>query len=91
MGGRIVFHAFIVDDDKYAAEATYKMFPWKELNVSRVVQIYTPTGLTERILTEKGAEKLSFTEISDIKEKIKVVFGGRNNEYKWSRFWYLFQ
>lgn len=53
MGGRIVFHAFIVDDDKYAAEATYKMFPWKELNVSHVVQIYTPTGLTERILTEK--------------------------------------
>lgn len=48
-----MFHAFIVDDDKYAVEATYRMFSWSELNVSSVTKIYTATGLVERILAEK--------------------------------------
>lgn len=48
-----MFRVFIVDDDKYSAEATYRMFPWEELNVSHVDKIYNPAGLAERILTEK--------------------------------------
>ncbi|MBR5156861.1 MAG: helix-turn-helix domain-containing protein [Clostridia bacterium] len=48
-----MFKAFIVDDDKYSAEATYRMFPWEELNITRVDKIYNPVGLTERILNEK--------------------------------------
>ncbi len=48
-----MFRAFIVDDDKYSAEATYRMFPWEELNINQVDKIYNPAGLTERILKEK--------------------------------------
>lgn len=48
-----MFRVFIVDDDKYSAEATYRMFPWEELNVSKVDRIYSPANLTERILNEK--------------------------------------
>ncbi len=45
--------AFIVDDDSYSVEATYMMIPWKELGISHIEKIYTPTGLTEQILTKK--------------------------------------
>ena len=47
-----MWHAFIVDDDSFAAEATYMMFPWKKIGITRVDKIYTTTGLVERILTE---------------------------------------
>jgi len=45
--------AFIIDDNKYAVEATYHAFCWEELGVSHIEKIYTPSGLAERILTEK--------------------------------------
>lgn len=48
-----MFKAFIVDDDKFVAEATYMMFPWDELNVDKIEKIYDPQGLTEKILLEK--------------------------------------
>ncbi len=47
-----MFLAFIVDDDKYAVEATYMMFNWEELNISKVEKIYSPNNLTEKILSE---------------------------------------
>ena len=48
-----MFRAFIADDDTFAVEATYKMFPWEELNVTAVEKIYSPIGLAEKIMTEK--------------------------------------
>lgn len=47
-----MFKAFIVDDDKYAADAIYLSFPWEELRISKLEKIYTPIGLVEKILTE---------------------------------------
>ena len=48
-----MWHAFIIDDDKLAAETTYMMFPWKDLGISRIDKIYTTTGLVDKIITEK--------------------------------------
>lgn len=48
-----MFRAFIIDDDRFAVEATCKMFPWQELNVTQIEKIYSPIGLTERILAEQ--------------------------------------
>ncbi len=48
-----MLRAFIIDDNKYAVEATYHAFSWEELGVSHIEKIYTPSGLTERILKEK--------------------------------------
>lgn len=48
-----MFLAFIIDDDEYAVEATYMMFDWKELNISRIEKIYDHHNLSERILNEK--------------------------------------
>ena len=31
-----MYFAFIVDDDEYAVEATYMMFNWQDLNISRI-------------------------------------------------------
>ena len=47
-----MFSAFIVDDDKVSVEVTYMLFPWLELNVTRIEKIYTPTGLAKKILSE---------------------------------------
>ncbi len=48
-----MFKAFIVDDDKYAADAIYLSFPWEELHISKTETIYSPIGLVERIMTEQ--------------------------------------
>lgn len=45
--------AFIIDDNRYAVEATYHAFCWEELGVSHIEKIYTPKGLAQRILEEK--------------------------------------
>lgn len=48
-----MFLAFIVDDDEFAVEATYMMFDWKELKISKIEKIYDHNNLSERILKEK--------------------------------------
>lgn len=48
-----MFRAFIIDDNKYAVEATYHALCWEELGVSQIEKIYTSNGLTQRILKEK--------------------------------------
>ena len=87
-----MFRAFIVDDDEFSVEATYMMFPWEELGISRIDKIYTPVGLLERILTEKP--HIVFIDIEmggitglDIIEKCKsqgceslfVIISGHDN------------
>ncbi len=61
-----MFQAFIVDDDKFAVEATCKMFPWQELNVTQIEKIYSPNGLAERILTEKPQIVFIDIEMGDV-------------------------
>ena len=41
--------AFIIDDDKYAVEAVYGIFPWEELGVGTIYKFYSPVGIVERI------------------------------------------
>lgn len=48
-----MFRAFIIDDNKYAVEATYHAFSWEELGVDRIDKIYSTNGLVDRILTDK--------------------------------------
>lgn len=48
-----MFRAFIIDDDKYAAEATYMLFPWDKLSIDNVEIIQSPLGVAERIVTEE--------------------------------------
>lgn len=47
-----MFRAFIVDDDQASAKVASLMFPWEELCISKIDEIYTTTGLVERILDE---------------------------------------
>ena len=48
-----MFHAFIIDDDPISIEATYILFPWEELGITKIDKIDSPTGLVDRILAEK--------------------------------------
>ncbi len=48
-----MFHAFIVDDDPVSIEATYILFPWQEVGITKIDKIDSPTGLADRILAEK--------------------------------------
>ncbi len=48
-----MFHAFIVDDDPISIEATHILFPWEDVGITKIDKIDSPTGLVERILTEK--------------------------------------
>ena len=61
-----MYRAFIIDDDKLAAEVTYMMFPWDELNVSKIDKIYTTTGLVDKILTEQPHVVFIDIEMGDI-------------------------
>lgn len=58
--------AFIVDDDRYSVEATYMMIPWKELGVSHIEKIYSPTGLTEHVLAKKPHIVFIDIEMGDV-------------------------
>lgn len=48
-----MFHAFIIDDDPFSIDATYILFPWDEVGITKIDKIDSPTGIVERILTEK--------------------------------------
>lgn len=61
-----MFRAFIADDDEFAVEATYQMFPWKELNVTKIEKIYSPCGLADKILTEKPQIVFIDIEMGDV-------------------------
>lgn len=61
-----MFSAFIVDDDNVSVEVTYMLFPWLELNVTRITKIYTPTGLVEKILSEAPDIVFIDIEMGDI-------------------------
>jgi len=65
-GGLSVFSAFIIDDDKVSVEVTYMLFPWHQLNVTRIEKIYTPTGLVEKILSESPDIVFIDIEMGDI-------------------------
>lgn len=61
-----MFSAFIVDDDKVSVEVTYMLFPWSELNVTRIEKIYTPTGLADKILSESPDIVFIDIEMGDV-------------------------
>ncbi len=61
-----MFKAFIIDDNKYAAEAVYMLFHWKELDIDKVEIINVPNGLMERILSEKPHVIFIDIEIHDV-------------------------
>ena len=65
-GENVMFRAFIADDDEFAVEATYQMFPWKELNVTKIEKIYSPCGLADKILTEKPQIVFIDIEMGDV-------------------------
>ncbi len=48
-----MFHAFIVDDDPFSIDATYILFPWEDVGITKIDKIDSPTGIVDRILTEK--------------------------------------
>ena len=92
-----MFRAFIVDDDTFAVDAVYMMFPWKELNVSHVEKIYSAQGLTERIVAEKPHIVFIDIEIYDVSgldiikqcrehhsETLFIIISGHDN-FKYAR------
>lgn len=61
-----MYHAFIIDDDKFSTEVTYRMFPWAELNITKIDKIHIPLGLVTRILSEKPHIVFIDIEMGDI-------------------------
>lgn len=61
-----MFHAFIIDDDPISIEATYILFPWEELGITKIDKIDSPTGLVDRILAEKPHVVFIDIEMGDI-------------------------
>jgi len=92
-----MFRAFIIDDDIFAVDAVYMMFPWEELNVSQIEKIYSTQNIVERIVTEKPHIVFIDIEIYDVSgldiirkcreqhsESLFIIISGHDN-FKYAR------
>lgn len=61
-----MFKAFIIDDDTFAVDAVYMMFPWDELNIGNIEKIYSSENLVKKILTEKPHVVFIDIELFDV-------------------------
>ena len=73
-----MFRAFIIDDNKYAVEATYHAFCWEDLGINHIEKIYSTNGLTEKILREKPDIVFIDIEMHDV-SGLDIIEECKNN------------